>query len=147
MAQSKQDPEVKRLRKEAKKELRRETYKDRVAWLDKEWQGSHWLPQDVVRQYKPCSSVVRCLKSITELATTENIPLSSLWESGGFMRNVVDQDLATRKPELNLELKHPTFARLTKKMSKKAYRDLVVSVSNVGNDSSSSSGNSRTPVG
>ncbi|KAF5268452.1 hypothetical protein FOXYS1_650 [Fusarium oxysporum] len=140
MAQSKQDPEVKRLRKEAKKELRRETYKDRVAWLDKEWQGSHWLPQDVVRQYKPCSSVVRCLKSITELATTENIPLSSLWESGGFIRNVVDQDLATRKPELNLELKHPTFARLTKKMSKKAYRDLVVSVSNVGNDSSSSSG-------
>ncbi|KAK2667683.1 hypothetical protein RAB80_016874 [Fusarium oxysporum f. sp. vasinfectum] len=107
MAQSKQDPEVKRLRKEAKKELRRETYKNRVAWLDKEWQGSHWLPKDV---------------------------------SGGFIRNVVDQDLATRKSELNLELKHPTFARLTKKMAKKAYRDLVVSVSNVGNDSSSSSG-------
>ncbi|KAJ4049432.1 hypothetical protein NW756_006672 [Fusarium oxysporum] len=140
MAQSKQDLEVKRLRKEAKKELRRETYKNRVAWLDKEWQGSHWLPKDVVRQYKPCSSVVRCLKSITELATTENIPLPSLWESGGFIRNVVDQDLATRKSELNLELKHPTFARLTKKMAKKAYRDLVVSVSNVGNDSSSSSG-------
>ncbi|KAL7758712.1 hypothetical protein ACKLNR_011139 [Fusarium oxysporum f. sp. zingiberi] len=99
MAQSKQDPEVKRLRKEAKKELRL-----LLSWPRR--RTSHYL----------------------------------LWESGGFIRNVVDQDLATRKPELNLELKHPTFARLTKKMSKKAYRDLVVSVSNVGNDSSSSSG-------
>ncbi|KAL5593558.1 hypothetical protein FOBRF1_012660 [Fusarium oxysporum] len=140
MARSKQDPEVKRLRMEAKKELRRETYKNRVAWLDKKWQGPHWLPKDVVRQYKPCSSVVRCLESITELATTENIPLPSLWESGGFIRNVVDQDLATRESELNLEFKHPTFARLTKKMAKKAYRDLVISVFNVGTDSSSSSG-------
>ncbi|KAF5634030.1 hypothetical protein F25303_8934 [Fusarium sp. NRRL 25303] len=144
MARPQQDPEVKRLRKEAKKELRRETYKTRVAWLNQEWKGSHWLPKEFVRQYKPCSSVVRSLKNITELAITENIPLTSLWESGGCIRNVVDQDLATRKPGLNWELKHPESARLTRKMAQRAYWDLIASVSNVENGGGSLPGSTTS---
>ncbi|KAF4953541.1 hypothetical protein FGADI_5876 [Fusarium gaditjirri] len=132
MARPKQDPEAKRLKKEAKKELKRETYKSKVAWLNKEWQGPHWFPRDVTQRYKPCSSVVHFLKNITELAIRENILLHSLWESGGFIRNVVDQDLANRQ--------HPASARLTKKMANKAYRDLVASISKVGNDGGSSPG-------
>lgn len=78
---------------EVKKELRREIDEDRIAWLDKEWQGPNWFPADVVRPHKPCWSVVRCLKNITELAIMGEIALSSLWEPGRFIRSVVDQDL------------------------------------------------------
>ncbi|KAI1037563.1 hypothetical protein LB505_011468 [Fusarium chuoi] len=70
MARSQQDPEVKRLRKEAKKELRRETYKTTVAWLNQEWKGSHWLPKH--------------LGDVSEMLSTRTLPLGTLgstWSS------------------------------------------------------------------
>ncbi|KAK2123762.1 hypothetical protein NOF04DRAFT_1349316 [Fusarium oxysporum II5] len=123
MDQSRKD--FKKLVSEVKKELRREIDEDRIAWLDKEWQGPNWLPADVVRPHKPCRSVVRCLKNITELAIMGEIALSSLWEPGGFIRSVH---------------KHPNFTRLTKKMVMQAHKNMVSSMCGAGNDSSSSLG-------
>ncbi|KLO83004.1 uncharacterized protein FFB20_04121 [Fusarium fujikuroi] len=147
MASAKQDLEIniptaqmKKSNSEIKKEARLRIHKANIDWLNKEWKGPNWFPTDLLRPSKPCRSVVRGLKNITEEAMIKNIPLPSLWESGGYLRNVVDQDLATRKAGRNRKHKHPQSGRLTKKMVNHARKNMSSSKAEKGNDCISSPG-------
>ncbi|KAF5549815.1 hypothetical protein FMEXI_4066 [Fusarium mexicanum] len=150
MASPKQDLEinmptaqVREPRSEMKKEASLRFHEANIEWLNKEWQGPDWFPAHLLKTSKPCRSVVRGLKSITEKALTRNIPLSSLWETDGCLRSVVDQDLATRKEGCNAQHKHSQSRRLTRKMVSRASKNLRLPTAEIGNDYSSSSGSTR----
>ncbi|KAF5595052.1 hypothetical protein FPCIR_4677 [Fusarium pseudocircinatum] len=147
MASPKQDAEInmsktqiKKLNSEMKKEARLRIHEANIDWLNKEWQGPDWFPTGLLRPFKPCRSVVRGLRNITEEAMIQNIPLSSLWEPGGCLRSVVDQDLAIRKAGRSAKHKHPHSGRLTKKMVNHARKKMSSLTAEMGNDCSSSSG-------
>ncbi|KAF4438506.1 hypothetical protein FACUT_4781 [Fusarium acutatum] len=129
--------QIKKSNSEMKKKARFRIHEANIDWLNKEWQGPDWFPTHLLRPSKPCPSVVRGLKNITEEAMTKNIPLSSLWESGGCLRSVVEQDLATRKAGRNAKHKHPQSGRLTKKMVNHARKNLSSSTAETGNDCNS----------
>ncbi|KAF5714791.1 hypothetical protein FMUND_7172 [Fusarium mundagurra] len=109
--------QVKKSNSEMKKEARLRIHEANIDWLTKQWQGPDWFPTHLLRPSKPCRNVVRGLVNITKKAMRKKIPLSSLWESGGCLRSVVDQDLATRKASGNAKRGHPQSGRLTKNMS------------------------------
>ncbi|KAF5987345.1 hypothetical protein FCOIX_1051 [Fusarium coicis] len=122
MASRNQDVEInmptaqtRRSKSEMKKETRRQIHEANIDWLTKQWQGPDWYPT-LLRPSKPCRSVVRGLVNISERAMARKIPLSSLWEPGGCLRSVVDQDLATRKASRKARAGHPQSGRLTKNM-------------------------------
>ncbi|KAF5988748.1 hypothetical protein FBULB1_1303 [Fusarium bulbicola] len=147
MASPKQDLEIiiptaqtRNPRSEMKKEASRKFHEANIEWLNKEWQGPDWFPAHLLKPSKPCRSVVRGLKSITEKAMTKKIPLSSLWETGGCLRSVVDQDLATRKEGRNAKCKHSQSGRLTRKMVSRASKNLMLPTAEIDNERSSSSG-------
>ncbi|KAF5552554.1 hypothetical protein FPHYL_8897 [Fusarium phyllophilum] len=147
MASPKQDVEInmptaqtKKSNSEMKREASLRFHEANIDWLNKQWQGPDWFPTPLLRPSKPCPSVVRVLKNITEKAMARNIPLSSLWEPGGCLRSVVDQDLAIREAGRNGKHKHPQSGRLTRKMVSHARQNLRSSTAEMGNDCSSSSG-------
>ncbi|KAF5610186.1 uncharacterized protein FSUBG_3418 [Fusarium subglutinans] len=152
MASPKQDLEInmptaqiRNPRSEMKKEASLKFHEANIEWLNKEWQGPDWFPAHLLKPSKPCRSVVRGLKSITEKAMAKKIPLSSLWETGGCLRSVVDQDLATRKEGRNAKHKHSQSGRLTRKMVSRASKNLGLPTAEIGNDCSSSSGKLHPP--
>ncbi|PNP76989.1 hypothetical protein FNYG_09602 [Fusarium nygamai] len=147
MASPKQDAEInmptaqiKKSNAEIKRDASLRFHEANIDWLNKQWQGPGWFPTPPLRPSKPCPSVVRVLRNITERAMARNIPLSSLWEPGGCLRSVVDQDLAIREAGRNGRSKHPQSGRLTRKMVSHARQTLRSSTAEMGNCCSSSSG-------
>ncbi|KAF5605858.1 hypothetical protein FPANT_1107 [Fusarium pseudoanthophilum] len=128
--------QTKKSKSEIKKEARRQIHEANIDWLTEQWQGPDWYPTHLLWSSKPCRSVVRGLVIITEKAMKRNIPLSSLWEPGGCLRSVVDQDLATRKASRKARAGHPQSGRLTKNM-------FILGTSADGNAGSAISGNSE----
>ncbi|EWG53379.1 hypothetical protein FVEG_11823 [Fusarium verticillioides 7600] len=132
--------QIKKWNLEMKRDARLRFHEANIDWLNKQWQGPDWFPILLLRPSKPCPSVVRVLRNVTKIAMAKNILLSSLWEPGGCLRSVVDQDLAIREAGRNGRYKHPQSRRLTRKMVSHARQILRSSTAEMGNDCSSSSG-------
>ncbi|KAM0290848.1 hypothetical protein ACHAO9_004775 [Fusarium lateritium] len=70
----------------------------RINWLDRQWGGSSWLPEDV-RRSQPSSlpiagATVKYLVKITKIAQRENVALASLWDYDSqynFLRQAVNK--------------------------------------------------------
>ncbi|KAF5690461.1 hypothetical protein FDENT_3845 [Fusarium denticulatum] len=151
MASPKQDAEInmptaqiKKSNAEIKREASLRFHEANIDWLNQQWQGRGWFPTPLLRPSTPYPSVVRVLRNITERAMARNIALSSLWEPGGCLRSVVDQDLAIREAGRNGKSKYPQSRRLTRKMVSHARQILRSSTAEMGNGCSSSSGSTTS---
>ncbi|KAG5761071.1 hypothetical protein H9Q72_010817 [Fusarium xylarioides] len=72
---------------------------ENIAWLNERWEGLDWIPADVqavLEKAKIGRNVLRGLKAISELAMEKNIRLTSLWEPGGCLRDVVQAGATTK---------------------------------------------------
>ncbi|KAM0355000.1 hypothetical protein ACHAPU_000847 [Fusarium lateritium] len=72
-----------------------------IAWLEAQWKGSQWLPEDVRQasamsgsQHEPSNGLVTNMAKITSLVLEKGIPLHSLWTHGGPLRNAVSCHMA-----------------------------------------------------
>ncbi|CVK86173.1 uncharacterized protein FMAN_06462 [Fusarium mangiferae] len=113
-----------------------------IAWLNEKWEGLDWIPADVragFQKGKVSASVLRGLKAISELATERNIPLISLWEPDGCLRNAVE-DGATIKYGPKSKSKPPKPWPLSRNRVLLAYQSLTSSPAEVGNVRISSPG-------
>ncbi|KAM0227344.1 hypothetical protein ACHAP5_012197 [Fusarium lateritium] len=64
-----------------------------IAWLDKQWGGPDWLPQDIRlacsqlgAPFEPSAEVLAQMKKITNVAQANGISLNVLWADDGDMR-------------------------------------------------------------
>ncbi|KAF5667308.1 hypothetical protein FHETE_6011 [Fusarium heterosporum] len=67
-----------------------------IVWLNRQWKGSQWLPEDVRlasatsgSRYEPSNGLVNNMVKITEILLEKGIALHSLWTNGGPLRNAV----------------------------------------------------------
>ncbi|KAM0242860.1 hypothetical protein ACHAP5_007194 [Fusarium lateritium] len=70
----------------------------RINWLDRQWGGSSWLPEDVRRSQSSslpiAGATVKYLVKITKIAQRENVALASLWSHDSqynFLRQAVNK--------------------------------------------------------
>ncbi|KAG5787633.1 hypothetical protein H9Q69_013305 [Fusarium xylarioides] len=118
---------------------------ENIAWLNERWEGLDWIPADVqavLEKAKIGRNVLRGLKAISELAMEKNIRLTSLWEPGGCLRDVV-QAGATTKNGPKSRNKPPKPWPLSKNLVLLAYQSLTSTPAEVGDDSISSPGSKK----
>lgn len=72
-----------------------------IAWLDKQWGGPDWLPQDVRLAcsqpgvpFEPSAEFLIHMKKITRLAQVNGISLDILWANDGDLRYAATSHLA-----------------------------------------------------
>lgn len=61
-----------------------------IVELDAEWGGPGWLPQELYRRRSSGKAICRGILDITHMAKELGIPLHSLWEKGGLLRDAYD---------------------------------------------------------
>ncbi|KAF4996627.1 hypothetical protein FGRMN_4373 [Fusarium graminum] len=107
----------------------------RINWLDRQWAGNNWMPQDVrkAQPNKIASATVEYLVKLTRLAQRESITLASLWDESsphGYLRRMVNNGASP--------------PRLTYEMAYQVYRDWNESTGKLGASGDISDDDSRS---